>query len=87
MRCRDMNRLIMNYLVIEGYKDAAEHFAAETGVRPPGDLALIQDRMEIRRAIQNGRVVEAIEMVNELNPEVSAGQQRPPWLFDVTRLT
>ena len=65
-----MNRLIMNYLVIEGYKDAAESFATETGLRPPGDLSSIQGRMEIRRAVQNGRVVEAIEMVNELNPEV-----------------
>jgi len=67
---RDMNRLIMNYLVVEGYKDAAELFSAEAGIAPPNDLGAIQDRMEIRRAVQSGQITRAIELVNELNPEV-----------------
>jgi glucose-induced degradation protein 8 len=29
--CRDLNKLVMNYLVIEGYKEAAEKFQQETG--------------------------------------------------------
>lgn len=65
-----MNRLIMNYLVVEGYKDAAELFSAEAGIAPPSDLGAIQDRMEIRRAVQSGQITRAIELVNELNPEV-----------------
>ena len=28
---QDMNKLVMNYLVIEGVKDAAEQFALESG--------------------------------------------------------
>ncbi len=28
---RDLNSLVMNYLVIEGYKDAAEKFQQESG--------------------------------------------------------
>ena len=28
---QDMNKLVMNYLVIEGFKDAAEQFALESG--------------------------------------------------------
>eukprot|EP00160_Parvularia_atlantis_P010419 Unigene2038_Nuclearia_a/m.6348 Unigene2038_Nuclearia_a/g.6348 ORF Unigene2038_Nuclearia_a/g.6348 Unigene2038_Nuclearia_a/m.6348 type:complete len:203 (-) Unigene2038_Nuclearia_a:74-682(-) len=60
----------MNYLVIEGYKEAAEHFSAETGLKPAGDLGAIGDRMRIRSALQAGRVDEAVEMVNDLNPEI-----------------
>ena len=61
----------MNYLVIEGYKDAAENFALETGLSPSVDLSSIQDRMDIRNAVQAGRIEEAIERVNDLDPEVA----------------
>lgn len=60
----------MNYFVIEGYKDAAETFSQECGLLPSIDVDSIQDRMNIRNAIQNGNVEEAIERVNDLNPEV-----------------
>jgi hypothetical protein len=60
----------MNYFVIEGYKDAAETFSQECGLTPSIDVDSIQDRMNIRNAIQNGNVEEAIERVNDLNPEV-----------------
>jgi hypothetical protein len=29
---QEMNKLVLNYLVIEGYKDAVEKFIIETGV-------------------------------------------------------
>ena len=61
----------MNYLVIEGYKDAAEQFSLESGLEPTIDLESIQERMEIRHAIQSGDVDTAIELVNDVNPEVS----------------
>lgn len=67
----DLNRLIMDYLVIEGYKSAAEEFSQEAGVTPPVDFESIQSRMEIREALQRGDVEEAITRVNDLNPEVS----------------
>ncbi|CAG8433350.1 1559_t:CDS:2 [Diversispora eburnea] len=66
----DLNKLIMNYFVIEGYKDAAETFSQECGLSPSIDVDSIQDRMYIRNAIQNGNVEEAIERVNDLNPEI-----------------
>ncbi|CAG8526808.1 4905_t:CDS:2 [Rhizophagus irregularis] len=66
----DLNKLIMNYFVIEGYKDAAETFSQECGLLPSIDVDSIQDRMNIRNAIQNGNVEEAIERVNDLNPEI-----------------
>lgn len=61
----------MDYLVIEGYKDAAQRFSAETGLRPQIDLESIENRMTIRAAIQRGDVEDAISRVNELDPEVS----------------
>ncbi|KAI8355003.1 CTLH/CRA C-terminal to lish motif domain-containing protein [Mortierella sp. GBAus27b] len=66
----DLNKLIMNYLIIEGYKDAAEKFSQESGAKPPVDLESIHNRMIIRTAIQRGDINEAIEKVNELNPEI-----------------
>lgn len=34
------------------------------------DLATITDRMAVKKAVQNGNVEDAIEKVNDLNPEV-----------------
>ncbi|KAJ3184128.1 Glucose-induced degradation complex subunit [Irineochytrium annulatum] len=60
----------MNYLVIEGYKDAAEKFSEESGIAPGIDLTSIEDRMNIRNAVQVGHIDEAIERVNDLDPEI-----------------
>lgn len=60
----------MDYLVIEGYKDAAQNFARESGLTPSIDLDSIEYRMGIKNAIQRGDVEEAIAKVNDLNPEV-----------------
>ena len=62
----------MDYLVIEGYKTAAEEFSKEANLPPGVDLDTIESRMNIREAIQRGEVEEAITKVNDLNPEVCA---------------
>jgi len=61
----------MNYLIVEGYKDAAEHFVTESGLETTFDFGSIRERMEIRNAIESGNIEEAIEKVNDLDPEVS----------------
>lgn len=61
----------MDYLVIEGFKSAAEEFGREAGLTAPVDLESIESRMNIREALQRGDVSEAITRVNDLNPEVS----------------
>lgn len=66
-----MNRLVMDYLVIEGYKSAAEEFSQEANLSPPVDFESIESRMDIREALQRGDVEDAITRVNDLNPEVS----------------
>lgn len=68
---RDLNRLIMDYLVIEGYKSAAEEFSQEANLPPTVDFESIESRMVIREALQRGDVEDAITRVNDLNPEVN----------------
>lgn len=70
IRKEDMNKLIMNFLVTEGYVDAAEKFQLESGTEPDMDLGTITDRVAVRKALQNGNVEDAIEKVNDLNPEI-----------------
>ncbi|KAF6163188.1 hypothetical protein GIB67_025052 [Kingdonia uniflora] len=70
IRREDMNELVMNYLVTEGYVEAAERFKTESGTEPDIDLATITDRMAVKKAVQCGNVEDAIEKVNDLNPEI-----------------
>jgi hypothetical protein len=52
----------MNYLVIEGFKDAAEKFKLESKSETLVQLDTINDRMKIRNAIQQGDIDSAIEV-------------------------
>ena len=56
---------------LQGYVDAADVFQKESNTKPGVDLAAITDRMEIRKAVQSGDIQQAIERVNDLNPEVN----------------
>ncbi|KIY65144.1 lish motif-containing protein [Cylindrobasidium torrendii FP15055 ss-10] len=66
----DLNRLVMDYLVIEGYKSAAEEFSQEADIAPPVDFENIESRMTIREALQRGDVEDAVTRINELNPDL-----------------
>ena len=73
-----MDRLVMNWLVIEGHQEAAQRFEAESGTDAGVDLETVSDRMSIRAAIQSGDVRQAVERVEALdgailssNPELS----------------
>lgn len=70
IRKEDMNKLVMNFLVTEGFVDAAEKFRKESGTEPDIDLSTITDRMAVKKAVQCGNVEDAIEKVNDLNPEI-----------------
>ncbi|KAL0363353.1 UNVERIFIED_CONTAM: protein GID8 [Sesamum calycinum] len=69
VRKEDMNKLVMNFLVTEGYVEAVEKFRLESGTEHI-DLATITDRMAVKKAVQSGNVEDAIEKVNDLNPEI-----------------
>ena len=60
----------MNYLVTEGFKDAAEKFQEEAGVNAGQDLSMLDNRISIRDSIQSGNIMEAITMVNQLHPQL-----------------
>ncbi|KAL1919331.1 uncharacterized protein VTP21DRAFT_2024 [Calcarisporiella thermophila] len=66
----DLDSLVMNYLLVEGYGDAAERFAEECGLQPCMDLHSVRERMAIRAAIHLGEIEEAIEKTNVIKPEV-----------------
>jgi hypothetical protein len=68
---RDLNALVFDYLLIEGFPSAAVEFARETGLPHDIDHDLVRERMEIRECVEEGRVEEAVRRVNELDPEVS----------------
>ena len=42
-------QLVMNYLIVEGYRDAAERFLQESGTEPKVDLRTIEERVAIRK--------------------------------------
>jgi hypothetical protein len=68
----------MDYLITEGYPSAAEKFAAEANIQPKTDLSCINERVQIRDSIHRGDLQAAIELINELNPEVRSSTAPVP---------
>ncbi|KAL5635987.1 hypothetical protein ACGC1H_004706 [Rhizoctonia solani] len=66
----DLNRIVMDYLVTEGYKAAADEFCKEANMPTPAGLNRIDKRILIRDAVQRGEIQEAIQHVNDFNPEI-----------------
>ncbi|CAK8678076.1 glucose-induced degradation protein 8 homolog [Clavelina lepadiformis] len=65
-----MNKLVMDYLVLGGFKEAAEKFEEEAGVSPAINLDSLDVRIKIRDAILAGQVNQAIFLINESHPEL-----------------
>ena len=68
----------MEYLISEGYPEAAQKLALEANIEPGLDVESIQERVEIREAIGKGDIQTAIEKINELNPQVSPSFSASP---------
>ncbi len=73
-----MNRLVMNYLVTEGFKEAAEKFQVEADLPRPQGLEGdgMDGRIRIRDAIQDGRVADAVALVQTIHPELLDDDRR-----------
>ncbi|TKX21892.1 sugar transporter-like protein 24 [Elsinoe australis] len=80
----DINYIIMDYLINEGYPSAAAKFAKEANIQPSVDSDAIQQRVDIRNAIHAGDVQLAIERINELNPQIL--DTNPELHFSLLRL-
>lgn len=71
---------MLDYLVVQGHKNAAEQFCREMQTSPDGhaltpDFHAIQSRTDVRNLIQRGQIEQAIERINDLNPQVSRPSQ------------
>ena len=66
----DLTLIQLHHLFTEGFKEAAEKFQQESGTRANADLGMLADRVDIREAIQEGRIEEAIAKVNDIHPEL-----------------
>jgi len=71
-----MNAIIMDYLVAEGFKEAAEKFKVESGVDmsrltdPEEDMDHLDHRIEVRQAVEEGDILQAIRLINKYYPEL-----------------
>lgn len=73
-----INKLIINYLVSEGYHNAAEQFSKESSTELHLDTSL-QARNQIRIAIISGEIDKSIQLINDLVPNLL--QSQPGLLF------
>ncbi|KAL8866594.1 MAG: hypothetical protein Q9174_006210 [Haloplaca sp. 1 TL-2023] len=80
----DLNSVIMDYLITEGYSTAAEKFATEANVPRPSNIETVQQRVEIRDAIHKGDIQTAVEKINELHPALL--EKDPSLHFALLRL-
>lgn len=80
----DINALILDYLTMEGYPQAAANFSKEANLAPQQDKSFVHTRQQIRSAIHNGKIDEAITLLNHFNPEIL--DQDPPLHFALLRL-
>ena len=65
-----MNKLVMNYLVTEGFKEAADKFGTETGIHYPYDSDTLAERIKIRECIESGQMQRAVHLINNLHPDL-----------------
>ncbi|RDW69585.1 hypothetical protein BP6252_08605 [Coleophoma cylindrospora] len=69
----DINALILDYLTTAGYPSAAANFSKEANLRPHQEEESVKARRSIQHSIHMGSIQEAIEALNELEPQVLEG--------------
>ena len=67
----DINALILDYLTTEGYPSAAARFSKEANLRPQQEEESVRARRQIQHSIHSGNIQEAVDALNELEPQVS----------------
>ncbi|KAG8353730.1 hypothetical protein FVEN_g8425 [Fusarium venenatum] len=66
----DINALILDYLTMEGYPNAAANFSKEANLIPHQETPSIIARQEIQNCIHSGNIQTAIETLNDFDPEI-----------------
>ncbi|KAI1824466.1 ran binding protein in the microtubule-organising centre [Xylaria intraflava] len=66
----DINALILDYLTVAGYPNAAAKFSSEANLQPQQPTSAIQQRQRIRTLIHKGEIEEARAELNESYPSI-----------------
>lgn len=74
----EINLLIMDYLISEGFKEAAECFRTEANITTDNVCEVnysetneqIDQRIAVRSAIENGNIELSIRLINDYYPEL-----------------
>ncbi|TGO33060.1 hypothetical protein BHYA_0269g00030 [Botrytis hyacinthi] len=80
----DINALILDYLTTEGYPSAAARFSKEANLKPQQAEEFVKARQAIQHSIHLGSIQDAIDAVNELDPQVL--ENNPALHFSLLRL-
>ncbi|CAK9297045.1 unnamed protein product [Gordionus sp. m RMFG-2023] len=67
---KDMNKLVMDYFIKEGFKDVAEKFEIESETQANINLNKLDERVKIRKSIENGDIDSSITLINDKYPEL-----------------
>ena len=70
MPASDINALILDYLTVAGYPNAAARFCTEANLTPQQPDSDIRNRQRIQRFIHEGEIEAAIRFLNDLDPAV-----------------
>ncbi|KAK1496564.1 ran binding protein in the microtubule-organising centre [Colletotrichum tamarilloi] len=66
----DINALILDYLTVEGYPNAAAKFSKEANLQPHQVDETIKVRQQIQKSIHTGSIQYAIEALNDFDSEI-----------------
>ncbi|KAI1078214.1 CTLH/CRA C-terminal to lish motif domain-containing protein [Whalleya microplaca] len=66
----DINALVLDYLTVGGYPNAAAKFSAEANLHPQQPNPAIQARQQIQRFIHRGEIENATHAINDLDPSI-----------------
>ncbi|KAI1420985.1 ran binding protein in the microtubule-organising centre [Xylaria sp. FL1777] len=61
----DINALILDYLTVAGYPNAAAKFSSEANLQPQQPTSAIQQRLRIQKFIHRGEIENALEELNQ----------------------
>jgi hypothetical protein len=61
----------LDYLTTEGYPSAAAKFSKEANLRPQQEEESVRARQQIQHSIHSGSIQDALDALNELEPQVS----------------
>ncbi|OTA63200.1 hypothetical protein K449DRAFT_433308 [Hypoxylon sp. EC38] len=66
----DINAIILDYLTVAGYPNAAAKFSTEANLSPQQPSSAIQARQRIQTFIYKGEIENAIRALNDLDPSI-----------------